>query len=80
MLANTESKVASLRKVLFPQFILLDLQAALKNFFSFGTSDCDVDGDLFVSSNSEGPDCVACFACKTTRSAYYQGSLGKQKS
>ena len=60
VLADTEAKVASLRKVLLSQFIFLDLEATLKDLFSLRTSDCDVDGDLFVSSNAEGADCVAC--------------------
>jgi hypothetical protein len=58
--ADTEAKVASLRKVLLSQFIFLDFEATLKDLFSLGPSDCDVDGDLFVSSNAKGADCVAC--------------------
>jgi hypothetical protein len=78
VLADTEAKVASLRKVLLSQFIFLDLEATLKDLFSLRTSDCDVDGDLFVSSNAEGADCVACLAWRMVlRLAHCQGSLSK---
>ena len=62
--ADTKSKVAGLRKVLLPQFIFLNFETALKDFFSLGTSDCDVDCDLLVSSDTKGSDCVARFACE----------------
>jgi hypothetical protein len=76
--ADTEAKVASLRKVLPFQFIFLDLEATLKDLFSLRTSDCDVDGDLFVSSNAEGADCVACLTWRMVlRLAHCQGSLSK---
>ena len=78
VLADTESKIAGFRKILFLQLIFLDLQATLKNFFSFRTSDGNVDGDLFVSSNAEGADCVACLTWRMVlRLAHCQGSLSK---
>jgi len=78
VLADAETKVASLRKVLFSQFIFLDLEATLKDLFSLRTSDCDMDGDLFVSSNAEGADCVACLTWRMVlRSAHCQRSLSK---
>lgn len=76
MLADTEAKVASLRKILLLQFIFLDFEAPLKDLFSLRTSDCDVDGDLFVSSNAEGADCIACLTwTMVLRSAHCQGGL-----
>ena len=78
VLADTEAKVASLRKVLLSQFIFLDLETTLKDLFSLRTSDCDVDGDLFVSSNAKGADCVACLTWRMVlRLAHCQGSLSK---
>ena len=62
MLADPKPEVASLRKVLLPQFILLDFQTALEDFFSFGAADSDMDGDLFVTTDSKCADGVAGFA------------------
>jgi hypothetical protein len=76
VLADTEAKVASLRKVLLSQFIFLDFEATLKDLFSLRTSDCDVDGDLFVSSNAKGADCVARLTWRTVlRLAHCQREL-----
>jgi len=80
VLADTEAKVASLREILLPQFVFLDLEASLKDFFGFGTADCDVDCDLFVSSDAKGADCVAGFAvnwCLTTQLFKHFGGTSK---
>lgn len=63
MFANTEAKVASLREVSLLQLVFLDLEATLENLFGLGATDGDVDGDLFVTTNSECTDGVAGFAC-----------------
>lgn len=50
---DTKTKVASIGEVLLPQLVFLDLQPSLENLFGFGTSDGDVDGNLFVSADTE---------------------------
>lgn len=61
--ADTEAEVTGLGEVALPQFVLLDLQATLENFLSLGTTDSDVDGNLFVTADTEGTDGVAGLAC-----------------
>ena len=63
MLTNPKPKIPRLREILPPQLVFLDFQAALEDFFSFGTADGDVDGDFFVAADAECADCVAGFAC-----------------
>ena len=79
---DTKTKVASIREVLLPQLILLDLEASLKDFFGLGPSDGDVDSDLFISSDTKGADGVAGFAyCwDIAVSVSKQGELRKKKS
>jgi hypothetical protein len=62
VLRDTETEIASLRKVLLAQLVFLDLKSTLENFFSFGTTDGNVDSDLLVTSNAEGSNSVACLA------------------
>ena len=64
MFADTEAEVARLTEVALSEFVLLDFEATLENLLSFGTADCDVDGDLFVAADTERADCVAGFACR----------------
>ena len=63
MLTNTKTEVASLGEVLLPQLVLLDLQSTLKDFLGFWSSDSDVNGDLFITTDTEGSDGVAGLAC-----------------
>ena len=58
MLLDTETKVASLGEVLAAEFVFLDLQATLKDFLGLGATDGDVNGDLFVTTDTEGSDGV----------------------
>ena len=53
VLADAEPEIASLREVLLPQFVFLNLQTALKDFLRFWTPNCDMDCDLLVSSDAE---------------------------
>lgn len=64
VLANTETEVAGLGEVALPQLVLLDLEATLENLLSLGATDGDVDGDLFVTADTEGTDGVAGLACR----------------
>ena len=58
VLLDTETKVASLGEVLAAEFVFLDLQATLKDFLGLGATDGDVNGDLFVTTDTEGSDGV----------------------
>lgn len=62
MFANTEAEVASLREISLLQFVFLDLEPTLEDLFGFGPTDGDVNGDLFVTTDSECTDGVAGFA------------------
>lgn len=61
--ADAESKVARLREVLLPELVFLDFQSPLEDFLGLGAADGDVDGDFFVTADTECADCVAGFAC-----------------
>lgn len=63
VLVDTEAKVAGLAEVALAEFVLLDLQTTLENFLGLGTTDGDVDSDLFVTADTEGSDGVAGLAC-----------------
>lgn len=58
VLRDTETEVAGLGEVALPQLVLLDLEATLQNLLSLGTTDGNVDGDLFVTTDTEGTDGV----------------------
>lgn len=62
MFADTEAEVSGLGEVTLPQFVFLDLEATLENFLSLGATDGDVNGDLFVTTDTEGTDGVASLA------------------
>lgn len=63
MLGDTEAEVAGLGEVALAQLVLLDLQATLENLLSLWAADGDVNGDLFVTADTEGADGVASLAC-----------------
>ena len=63
MFTDAEPEVAGQREVLLFQFVFLHLEASLEDLLGLGSSDCDVDCDLLVSSDAEGADGVSCFAC-----------------
>ena len=75
MLGNAEAEVARFAEVALPQFIFLDFETALEDFFCFGAADGDVDGDFLVTANTEGSDGVSCFAYKTILSALPPSSM-----
>ena len=60
---DTEPKVSSLREVPLPKLVFLDLETTLENFLSLGATDGDVDGDLFVTTDTERSDGVSSFRC-----------------
>ena len=62
MFANAKTKVASIREISLSQFIFLDFEATLEDFFSLRTSNCNMDSNLFVTTNTEGSNRVASLA------------------
>lgn len=76
VLADTETEVAGLGEVALPQLVLLDLEATLENLLGLGATDGDVNGDLFVTADTEGTDGVAGLACKAHVSQGAAGSVG----
>jgi hypothetical protein len=71
VLVDTEAKVAGLAEVALAQLVLLDLEATLENLLGLGATDGDVDGDLFVTTDTEGTDSV-------TGLAWRGDSLGRE--
>lgn len=59
VLADTEAEVTGLGEVPFSQFVLLDLETTLENLLGLGATDGNVNGDLFVTTDTEGTDGVA---------------------
>lgn len=62
MLADTEAEVAGLGEVLLSQLVFLDLEATLEDLLGLGATDGNVDGNLFVTADTEGTDSVASLA------------------
>ena len=62
VLRDTEAEVARLAEVALPQLVFFDLEASLENFLCLWATDCDVDGDLLVTADTEGTDGESCFA------------------
>ena len=63
MFADSKPEIPRLREILPSQLVFLYFQTTLEDFFGFGTTDGDMDGDFFVTSYAECADCVAGFAC-----------------
>ena len=59
VLANAKSEIACFAEVLLPQFVFLNFQASLEDLFCLRASDCNMHGDLLVTSDTECPDGVA---------------------
>ena len=62
--ADTESKVASLREVALAEFVFLDLQSTLQDFFRLWATDGNMDSDFFITTDTECSDCVTGLACE----------------
>jgi hypothetical protein len=62
VLADTEAEVAGLGEVLLSQLVFLDLEATLEDLLGLGATDGNVDGNLFVTTDTEGTDSVASLA------------------
>ena len=59
VLGDTETEVTGLGEVALPQLVLLDLETTLEDLLSLGATDGNVDGDLFVTTDTEGTDSVS---------------------
>jgi hypothetical protein len=66
--ADTEAKVARLGEVSLLQFVFLDFQTTLQNFFGFRATDGDMDSDLLVTTDAECSDGVAGLAWRNDMS------------
>jgi hypothetical protein len=58
VLGDTETEVTGLGEVALAELVLLDLEATLEDLLGLGATDGDVDGDLFVTTDTEGTDGV----------------------
>ena len=63
VLGDTETEVTGLGEVALAELVLLDLEATLEDLLSLGAADGDVNGDLLVTTDTEGTDGVAGLAC-----------------
>jgi len=63
VLGDTKTEVAGLGEVALAELVFLDLEATLEDLLSLGAADGDVDGDLLVTTDTEGTDGVAGLAC-----------------
>jgi hypothetical protein len=77
VLGDTESEVAGLGEVALAELVLLDLEATLENLLGLGATDGDVDGNLFVTADTEGTDGVAGLACCATGQELNSGDAQK---
>merc|ERR1712029_911103 len=60
VLINTEAEVSFSGEVALSELVLLDSESLLEELFGTGTSDSDVNGNLFVSLDGETSDGVSC--------------------
>merc|ERR1711946_87954 len=50
---NTETEVASVGEVIFPQLVFSDFKTTFKDLFSLGTTDCAVDSNFFITADTK---------------------------
>lgn len=62
MFLNAETEVTGGGEVALTQFVFLYFQSTLKDFFSLGSTNGDMAGNFFVSSDTERSDGVS--GCK----------------
>ena len=56
MFADPKAKVAGIGEVALTELIFLHLEASLENFLSFGATDGDMYGNLFIAADTESTD------------------------
>lgn len=64
MFADTEPEVTSLGEVALAEFVFLDLQSTLEDFFGLWSSNGHMHSDLFVTADTKCPDRVSSLACR----------------
>ena len=58
---NTETEVASVGEVIFPQLVFSDFKTTFKDLFSLGTTDCAVDSNFFITADTKRTNSVSGF-------------------
>ena len=58
MFLNTETEGTSLGEVALLEFVFLDLEATVENFFGLWSTDSAVAWDFFITSDTESTDSV----------------------
>ena len=58
VLRDTKAEVASLAEVTLAELVFLDLKTTLENFLGLGATDCNVNRNLLVTSDTVGGDGV----------------------
>lgn len=79
VLGDTETEVAGRGEVALLQLVLLDLEATLEDLLRLGATDSNVDGNLFVTADTEGTDGVAGLACIPTSHQSLAGFLDSSR-
>lgn len=59
VLADTKTEVTGLGEVALAELIFLDLQATLQDFLGLWATDGNMNGDLLVTTNTEGTDSIS---------------------
>lgn len=59
VLVDTEAEVTSLAEVALAELVLLDLETTLEDLLGLGATDGDMDGNLFVTADTEGSHGIA---------------------
>lgn len=61
VLADPKAKVPRLGEIPFPQFVFLDLQPTLEDFFGLGSAHGDMDGNFLITADAKRADGISCF-------------------
>jgi hypothetical protein len=56
---NTEAEIASRGEVALPQLVFLNFEATLENLLCFGTTNGNMDSNLFVTTNTKSSNRVS---------------------
>jgi hypothetical protein len=73
VLLDTETEVTAIGEVLLQKLVLADLEGLLENLGGLGATDGGVDGDLLITTDTEGTDGVTgCIKNKSKLITHYQ--------
>jgi hypothetical protein len=56
---NAEAEIASRGEVALPQLVFLDFEATFQNLLRFGTTDGNMDSDLFITADTKSSNRVS---------------------